>query len=70
VVERTWKLLESLARADVVVCTHGNLLGPVLDRILRRGAEVVAEEWSIRKASVWRLDPEGDRLFARATLLG
>jgi 8-oxo-dGTP diphosphatase len=70
VVDKTWVLLESLTRHDVVVCTHGNLLGPVLDRILRRGAEVVAEEWSIRKASVWRLDSEPDRPFARATLLG
>jgi hypothetical protein len=29
----------------------------------------VADEWSCRKGSVWRLDAEGERPFVRATLL-
>jgi 8-oxo-dGTP diphosphatase len=68
-VDAAWALLESLADEHVVVCSHGNIISPLLDRVLRRGAEVVADEWSCRKGSVWRLDAEGERPFARATLL-
>lgn len=68
-VEAAWALVESLAADDVVVCSHGNIISPLLDRVLRRGAEVVADEWSCRKGSVWRLEPDGDRPFGRAILL-
>lgn len=67
-VEDTWALLESLTGDEVVLCSHGNLISPILDRVLRRGAEIVAEEWTCRKGSVWRLEPDGDQPFARATL--
>ena len=68
-VDAAWALLESLADEHVVLCSHGNIISPLLDRVLRRGAEVVADEWSCRKGSVWRLDAEGERPFVRATLL-
>ena len=68
-VESAWALLESLTAEEVVICSHGNIISPLLDRVLRRGAEIVAGEWSCRKGSVWRLEPDGDRPFARATLL-
>ena len=64
--EEAWDLLESLAGATAVVCSHGNILSPILDRVHRRGAAIEAEEWSCHKGSVWRLEPEGDRLFGRA----
>ena len=69
-VEDAWSLLEALAAdgVDAVVCSHGNLLGPLLDRVLRRGADIHGE-WTCRKGCVWRLDPDGDGRFARATLL-
>jgi 8-oxo-dGTP diphosphatase len=67
-VEDAWALLESLAQDEVVVCSHGNIISPILDRVLRRGAEVVAAEWTCRKGSVWRLDTGEDGRFSRATL--
>jgi 8-oxo-(d)GTP phosphatase len=69
-VDDAWALLEALVtdEVDAVVCSHGNVLGPLLDRVLRRGADVHGE-WTCRKGCVWRLDPDGDGRFARATLL-
>lgn len=67
-VDAAWTLLEGLAGSGAVVCSHGNLIGPLLDRVLRGGAEIHAEEWSCPKGSVWRLEPDADRPFARATL--
>src|SRR3954469_22141120 len=64
--EQAWDLLESLAGTTAVVCSHGNILSPILDRVHRRGAAIEAEEWSCHKGSVWRLEPEGGRLFGRA----
>jgi 8-oxo-dGTP diphosphatase len=57
-VKRTWDLIESLSaeEGDSVVCSHGNVLSAVLDRVHRRGIEVVADEWSCRKGSIWRLE--------------
>ena len=70
-VELAWKLFEELADGTAVVCSHGNILTPLLDRVHRRGAEVEAKEWSCHKGSVWRLDAEGDTSldphFTRAT---
>jgi 8-oxo-dGTP diphosphatase len=65
-VEHAWKLLEELADTTAVVCSHGNILTPLLDRVHRRGAEVEAQEWSCHKGSVWRLDPGGAHPFGRA----
>lgn len=63
----TWALLEELAGTEAVLCTHGNLVGPVLDRLHRRGVELVTERWTCKKASVWTIevDPHGD--FSRAS---
>lgn len=63
-----WDLATSLAATPAVLCSHGPVLGPVLDRVLRRGAEIDGE-WSCRKGSIWRLDPDPDRGFRRAVLL-
>jgi 8-oxo-dGTP diphosphatase len=67
-VEVAWQLLESLAGTETVLCSHGNIISPLLDRVLRRGAEIEGE-WSCKKGSIWRLEPEGDRPFGRAVLL-
>lgn len=63
-----WDLVTSLAATSAVVCSHGPVLGPLLDRVRRRGAEIEGE-WSCRKGSIWRLDPDPDRGFRRAVLL-
>jgi phosphohistidine phosphatase SixA len=65
-VEQAWELLEQLAGTNAVLCSHGNILSPLLDRVHRRGADVEAEEWSCHKGSVWRLEPDGDGAFVRA----
>jgi 8-oxo-dGTP diphosphatase len=65
-VEDAWRLLEELAATDAVLCSHGNILTPLLDRVHRRGAAIDATEWSCHKGSVWRLDPDGERPFGRA----
>lgn len=64
-----WTLLASLAGEEAVVCSHGNIISPVLDRVLRRGAEIQGE-WSCRKGSIWTLhpDPDVDRPWSRAVL--
>ena len=66
-VDRAWTLLESLAGTEAVLCSHGNLIHPMLDRVLRRGAEIEGE-WACRKGSIWCLEPDGDRPFGRAVL--
>ena len=66
--EEAWDLLEALAGTTAVVCSHGNILSPILDRVLRRGAEIEAAEWSCHKGSVWRLEPDGKSPFGRAVL--
>jgi 8-oxo-dGTP diphosphatase len=67
-VDDTWALLESLTGEEVVLCSHGNIISPILDRVLRSGADIVADEWACRKGSVWRLEADGARPFGRATL--
>ena len=68
-IEDAWDLLESLAGTNTVLCSHGNILSPLLDRVMRRGAEIEADEWTCHKGSVWRLEPGGKkRTFAKAVL--
>lgn len=69
-VTATWALLERLLGepGDSVVCSHGNVLSAILDRVHRRGAETVADEWSCRKGSVWRLETAADGSVDRAVL--
>ena len=67
-VEAAWALLESLAGTDAVLCSHGNLISPMLDRVLRRGAHIDGE-WVCHRGSIWCLHPGRDRPFGRAVLL-
>jgi 8-oxo-dGTP diphosphatase len=62
-----WELLETLAGTQAVVCSHGNIISPLLDKVLRRGAEIDGE-WTCPKGSIWCLEPDGDRPFGRAVL--
>jgi phosphohistidine phosphatase SixA len=62
-----WALVESLVAGDdaavggVVLCSHGNILSPILDRLHRRGIELVADEWTCNKGSVWTIEvADGD----------
>lgn len=66
-VEATWALFEAVAAANegVVLCSHGNVIPALLDRLRRRGVELVADEWSCHKGSVWTIELE-DGHAARA----
>ena len=55
-IEPVWALLESLGE-HVVLCSHAPVIEAVLNRVHRRGGELVCDEWSCRPASVWRLEP-------------
>lgn len=63
----TWALLEEAAASgrETVLCSHGNVIPPLLDRLHRRGIELLADDWSCRPGSIWtiELDPSG---FTRA----
>ena len=60
-----WALVESLVASGgdgggvVVLCSHGNVLSPILDRLHRRGIELVGDEWTCRKGSVWTIEVTG-----------
>ena len=50
-----WQLLEETAESgrESVLCSHGNILGALLDGLSRRGVTFVADEVSCRKGSIW-----------------
>ena len=63
--EAMWAYLESLT-GTVAVCSHANLLGPVIDRVVHQGAEVDATAMTCETGSVWRLDGDAAGTFTRA----
>ena len=64
----TEALLERLAGADAVLCTHGNVVSALLDRLHWRGAEIVGHDvGGGGKCSAWLLEPGPDGGWARAT---
>jgi broad specificity phosphatase PhoE len=68
--KQTWSLLEDVATkpGDTVLCSHGNVIPSLLDRLHRRGIDLVADERSCHKGSVWTVEVDGDGGFARAVL--
>jgi 8-oxo-dGTP diphosphatase len=68
-IDDTWTLIEDAAAAagDVVLCSHGNVIPPLLDRLHRRGIPLEAREWSCHKGSVWTVDVDAGA-FTRAVL--
>lgn len=55
--ERTWALLEDLAGGgDAVVCSHGDVIPAVLDRLRRRGVPVLDGGHDVAKGSVWTIE--------------
>lgn len=66
--DRTWALLEALEVGghDVVVCSHGDVLPAVLDRLARRGIAVHGSDRHVTKGSVWRVPAGTDGRATRA----
>lgn len=71
-VESTWELFAEVAAArdEVVLCSHGNVIPAVLDRLRRRGIEVVADEWSCHKGSIWTIELEQGKAARAVQTLG
>jgi 8-oxo-dGTP diphosphatase len=57
-IEATWALLEDVAASgtETVLCSHGNVIPALLDRMHRRGIAVDAEQWSCHKGSIWTVE--------------
>jgi 8-oxo-dGTP diphosphatase len=53
-----WALVEDAAASgrETVLCSHGNIISPILDRLRHRGIELVADEWTCHKGSVWSVE--------------
>ncbi len=68
-IEDVWRLIEELITQprDVVVCTHGNLISPIIDRLHRRGVPIASADRGCEKGSTWTLEPGAGGSFARAT---
>ncbi|HUF33801.1 MAG TPA: phosphoglycerate mutase family protein [Acidimicrobiales bacterium] len=67
-IEASWALLADLAGTEAVLCSHGNVIGALLDRLHRRGVDLVADEWSCKKGSIWSIDVGPGGNFAAAHL--
>lgn len=54
----SWALLEAVATdgRETVLCSHGNIIPALLDRLRRRGIELVGEDSSCHKGSVWTVE--------------
>jgi broad specificity phosphatase PhoE len=42
-----------------VLCSHGNVIPALLDRLQRRGIAIDAAEWSCHKGSIWTVEVDG-----------
>ena len=49
---------EALVEGDLVMCSHGDLIPEVLNRLLREGMSVIGGR-GCEKGSVWSLDVRG-----------
>lgn len=67
--EATWALLEALVgEGEAVLCSHGDVIPPVLDRLARRGFLVPGPERDVAKGSVWSVEAGTDGRLTSARL--
>lgn len=67
--EDAWALLESLAGdEDAVLCSHGDVIPPLLERLARRGVPVHGAGHHVAKGSVWTIDAADDGSLTTARL--
>jgi 8-oxo-(d)GTP phosphatase len=65
--DETWALLEELAGTEAALCTHGNIIPPVIERLERRGGVLRGDELGNKKGSVWVIETAPDGTFPSAT---
>lgn len=66
--EESWALLEALgADEEAVLCSHGDVIPPILDRLARRGILAQGPDRDVAKGSVWTIEagPDGRLTTAR-----
>jgi 8-oxo-dGTP diphosphatase len=66
-IDSTWALLEELSGAEAVLCSHGNVIPPVIDRLVRRGGVLLGEATGNKKGSVWEVEVAANGTFPSAT---
>ena len=67
--DATWALLEALAGdQDTVLCSHGDVIPPLLDRLARRGLPVQGAGHDVTKGSVWTIEAAADGSLTNARL--
>jgi len=67
-----WALFKDVAAAgdEAVFCSHGNIIPPLVDRLHKRGIELVGNgDWTCHKGSIWTIELErGKAIRAVQTL--
>jgi 8-oxo-dGTP diphosphatase len=60
-IEQTWALFEEAAASgrETVLCSHGNVIPPLLERLHRRGIDLESPDRSCRKGSIWTVEVDG-----------
>ncbi len=67
--DATWALLEALAGdEEAVLCSHGDVIPPLLDRLVRRGLPVQGAGRGVTKGSVWTIEAAADGSLTNARL--
>src|SRR5438128_1886569 len=58
--QQAWDLFEDVALAgdETVLCSHGNIIPAIVDRLHKRGIELVGEDWTCHKGSIWTIELE------------
>jgi 8-oxo-(d)GTP phosphatase len=62
-------LLASLAGETAVLCTHGDVIPTLLDRLARRDGLRLPPGYPCAKGSTWALHPDGGGRYTRAEYL-
>ena len=59
--DKAFALFEEVAASgcETVLCSHGNVIPAILDRLQRQGIALVADAWSCHKGSVWTVEVDG-----------
>jgi 8-oxo-dGTP diphosphatase len=67
--DETWSLLERLVGGrQVVLCSHGDVIPPLLERLQRRGVPIQGGGRDVAKGSVWSIEAGSDGRLANARL--
>ena len=55
-IDQSETLLDEVARTTAVLCSHGDIIPALLDRLDRRGIDLIGDD--AKKGSIWILEAE------------